>query len=220
MKAYRIEISTWTSSFRYPNVISGFQPTLTVPPISTVLGLINACAGKYIKHNQLNIGYYFDFKAKCVDLETIYQFELDKKSVKNQVKSNIINREFLFECRLILYVTDKDIADYFIKPQYQILLGRSNDIASINSIKEIELNQIDSANKIKGQIIPFKGNGLPGVIQALPKYFTDTIPRKNLGTEAYSVIQFNSSDYPTALTAYRDKIDDNEIDIYFHNLSF
>ena len=90
MKAYRIEISTWTSSFRYPNVISGFQPTLTVPPISTVLGLINACAGKYIKHNQLNIGYYFDFKAKCVDLETIYQFELDKKSVKNQVKSNII----------------------------------------------------------------------------------------------------------------------------------
>ena len=166
MKAYRIEISTWTSSFRYPNVISGFQPTLTVPPISTVLGLINACAGKYIKHNQLNIGYYFDFKAKCVDLETIYQFELDKKSVKNQVKSNIINREFLFECRLILYVTDKDIADYFIKPQYQILLGRSNDIASINSIKEIELNQIDSANKIKGQIIPFKGNGLPGVIQA------------------------------------------------------
>ena len=124
------------------------------------------------------------------------------------------------EFRRVIFRYDKDIADYFIKPQYQILLGRSNDIASINSIKEIELNQIDSANKIKGQIIPFKGNGLPGVIQALPKYFTDSIPRRNLGTEAYSVIQFNSSDYPTALTAYRDKIDDNEIDIYFHNLSF
>ena len=36
------------SSFRYPNILSGFQPTLPVPPISTVLGIINACAGTYL----------------------------------------------------------------------------------------------------------------------------------------------------------------------------
>ena len=44
MRIYRIEITSWTASFRYPNIISGYQPTLCVPPLSTVLGLINACA--------------------------------------------------------------------------------------------------------------------------------------------------------------------------------
>ena len=56
MKFYRIEISSWTASFRYPNILSGIQPTLEVPPLSTVLGLINACAGKYLVHEGLNIG--------------------------------------------------------------------------------------------------------------------------------------------------------------------
>ena len=71
MKVYRIKISSWTSSFRYPNIISGFQPTLLVPPISTVLGILNACAGKYIIHNELLLGYYFEYGGKSVDLETI-----------------------------------------------------------------------------------------------------------------------------------------------------
>jgi CRISPR-associated Cas5-like protein len=72
---FKIEISTWTSSFRYPNIISGFQPTLEVPPISTVLGLINAAAGKYLDFNQQEIGYYFEFGAKAIDIETLYQVD-------------------------------------------------------------------------------------------------------------------------------------------------
>ena len=59
---------------------------------------------------------------------------------------------------------------------------------------------------------------LPGIIQALPEYFTNEIPRKNIGTKAYSVIPFTASDFPTSIKAYRDIIDDNEIDIYFHQL--
>ena len=69
MEAYRILISSWTSSFRYPNIISGYQPTLHVPPISTVLGILNACAGKYIRHKHLSLGYYFEYGAEAVDLE-------------------------------------------------------------------------------------------------------------------------------------------------------
>ncbi|MDR3217965.1 MAG: CRISPR-associated protein Cas5, partial [Dysgonamonadaceae bacterium] len=75
MKVFKIDITAWTSSFKYPNLISGFQPTLEVPPLSTVLGLINAAAGKYIQHRKLKIGYYFEFEAKQIDLETIYQIE-------------------------------------------------------------------------------------------------------------------------------------------------
>ncbi|MCM1040939.1 MAG: type I-B CRISPR-associated protein Cas5b [Bacteroides sp.] len=218
MKVYRIDISSWTAGFRYPNVISGYQPSLVVPPISTVLGLLNACAGKYLMHERLSLGYYFSFAAKATDLETIYQVEANKGVAKNQMKSNVINREFLYDCHLVLYLKDQELANLLKKPVYQILLGRSGDLATVESICEKDLPEIQNAEKIKGQIVPFQGNCLPGILQALPKYYTDTIPRKNLGTEAYSVIACNVSDFSTHLTAYRDTVDGKEIDIYFHDI--
>jgi CRISPR-associated protein Cas5, Tneap subtype len=69
-------------------------------------------------------------------------------------------------------------------------------------------------------LIPFAGNFLPGMIQALPQYFTNTIPRENIGTQPYSVISYDSDSFETSLTAYTDLIDNKEIDIYFHKLNF
>ena len=48
MKAFRIHITSWTASFRYPNLISGYQPSLVVPPLSTVFGLFSAAVGDYV----------------------------------------------------------------------------------------------------------------------------------------------------------------------------
>jgi len=45
MKVYRIHVTSWTASFRYPNMISGYQPTLSAPPLSTINGLISAAKG-------------------------------------------------------------------------------------------------------------------------------------------------------------------------------
>ena len=221
MKAYCITIRSWTSSFRYPNILSGFQPTLLVPLISTVLGFLNACSGQYLTHKQLLLGYYFEYGSKTVDLETIYQIEINDKGIpKNQVKSNVIRREFLFDCKLILYITDERYTNFFRSPVYQILLGRSNDLATIEKIEPVELQEVQNAHKIKGQVIPFVGNYLPGLLQVLPKYFTDTIPRSNIGTEPYSVIPYDVNDIQTNISAYRDIIDGKEIDIYFHKLEF
>jgi CRISPR-associated protein Cas5t len=225
MKAYRVKLYSWTSSFRYPNLISGFQPTLDVPPISTVLGLINAASGKYIDYSKMQIGYYFKYEAKATDLETIYQIEL--KSTKsgnypsNSTKSNVIKREFLFNCHLYVYFLDLIYAEYFKNPYYSLILGRSGDLVSVDSIDKIEMVENSYPENIKGQIVPFNGNYLPGEIQALPKYFTNTIPRKNIGTEPYSIISYNSR-VPNGiqLLAYTDYIDDAEVDIYFHDLDF
>ena len=225
MKAYRIKLSSWTASFRYPNLISGFQPTLDVPPLSTVLGLINAAAGKYIEHSQLTIGYYFEYEAKTTDLETIYQIELKTNQSgtypSNATKSNVINREFLYNCRLYIYVQDKKIKEYFKHPYYSLVLGRSGDLVTVDAIDEIELAENSFPENIKGQVIPFTGNFLPGEIQALPKYFTNTIPRKNIGTEPYSVISHLSKNIGSSqIKVYTDTINDEEIDIYFHELDF
>ena len=222
-QVFTIDITSWTASFRYPNLISGFQPTLEVPPLSTVLGLINAAAGRYIIHKDLEIGYYFQFQSKAVDLETIYQIDSNKGKATNNAKSNVIRREFLFDNFLRIYTTNREIAEYFNQPFYPLLLGRMNDLAAVNHshIIEMELDIVENADKICGQIVPLTGNFLPGVVQALPVYFTDNIPRNNLGTSPYSVINWQSRNISSKVTAFRDKtLGKNGVDIFFHNLDF
>ena len=219
MRVYRIKISSWTSSFRYPNIMSGFQPTMDVPPISTVLGIINSCAGEYQRFSYIELGYYFEYEAKSVDLETIYMVEVNKNAPTNKVKSNVIKREFLYGCKLYIYLTDEKIVNFFRNPVYQVLLGRSSDLATIEEIKTLNLPEIENASKIKGQMMPVSVGLFPGNMQALPIYFTDTIPRRNIDTQPFSVISYSSNDFPSKVSAIRDTIEGKEIDIYLHNIN-
>lgn len=220
MKVYRIDITAWTASFRYPNLISGVQPTLEAPPLSTVLGILNAASGQYLQHQQLEIGYYFEFSGKTFDLETIYMIQTNSKGrPSNKAKSNIIQREFMADVKLSLYLKDEVVLDYLRHPYYDILLGRSGDLAMVYPPKEVELVEVKQANKIKGQIVPFRGNLLAGKIQALPKYFTNEFPRKNLGTEPYTIIPHYVTDFSTNLKGLRDETQGKSgIDIFFHRL--
>lgn len=223
MKVYRIDISSWTASFRYPNLISGVQPTLEVPPISTVLGILNAAAGRYLHHENLELGYYFEFAGRTFDLETIYMIRSDSKgNPSNYAKSNVIKREFLADGKLTLFLKDEELVNYLRQPFYDILLGRSGDLARVLVKEEmIDLKKVENAQKIKGQIIPFAKNFLPGKIQALPQYFTDEFPRKNLGTMPFTIIKHGILDFNTSLTAFRDDtLGRDGIDIYFHQIGF
>lgn len=216
MNVLAVDISSWTASFKYPNLISGFQPTLEVPPISTILGLINAAAGSYQNFQGINIAYYFEYNGKDVDLEAIYQIGSDKGAPSKKAKTNVIRREFLSDVKLRLYLNDKNFVKYLEKPYYSLLLGRMNDLASVDNIQEITLSEKDSADRIRGQIIPFE-KMLPGQIQALPKYFTDTIPRRNLGTSPYSVVnhRYNiSADFEV----FNDG--DKDVDLFFHKINY
>jgi CRISPR-associated protein Cas5t len=216
---FRVDLSAWTASFRYPNLISGVQPTLEVPPLSTVLGLLNAAAGQYLTHEaELEIGYYFEFAAKEFDVETIYAMGITKDGKPNNSgNSNVVRRQFLFDTKLSIYLCDSRLADLFRQPAFQLLLGRSGDLATVERISEVTLTERKGAEKIRGQIVPIVGNMLPGVVQALPRYFTDTFPRQNIGTEPFSVINFQSFDMPSRLTAWRDEAQGkNGVDVYFH----
>lgn len=218
MRVFRVDITAWTASFRYPNLISGTQPTLEVPPLSTVLGILNAASGQYLRHENLEIGYYFEFAGKTFDLETIYMISTDAKGrPSTSSKSNVIQREFMADAKLSLYLKDERLLDYLRSPYYDILLGRSGDLAMVASPKEMVLDEVPKADRVKGQIVPLQGNFLPGKIQALPKYFTDEFPRNNLGTEPYSVIPYDINDFSTNLTAFRDKTQGKRgVDICFH----
>lgn len=220
MKIYSVDIRSFTCSFRHPMLISGTQLTLEVPPLSTILGLINAAAGRYLIYSGEFIGYYFEYESKATDVETVYMAEVNKKgALLATTRSNIIHREFLFEPFLRLYSSSNELIHFFREPIYQLLLGRSSDLATadISSILERKLEPLKQAEKISGQIIPYRKAALPGRIQPLAKYFSDTIPRQMLGKEPYVVINCRSS-VPGPLPVWRDNINGKEVDIFFHDV--
>lgn len=221
MKVYRIHLSSWTASFRYPNLISGFQPTLTAPPLSTINGLISAAKGNYFCVSDEKVGFFFNYKAKTVDLETVYP--IDKKGKNSLVVkgkkhvSTVINREFLSDVELFLYTDSEEIAGYFRNPQYQLLLGRSGDLAQVNGIVELEVKEKSELDKVKGTIIPFRKHRIAAPLQALPTSFSNEIPRKNLGTQPYFIVDCKSSVAVNA-QGFSDMIGNDEIDIYWQEL--
>jgi len=220
MKVYKIDITSWTASFRYPNLISGLQPTLEVPPISTVLGLINAAAGHYLEHKDLLLGYYFQYEMESEDLETIYQISSKAGKPTNQAKSNVIKRKFLYNNFLRIYTPHKEVAEYLAEPYYPILLGRMNDLATVERIFQLENLVAKDSSGIRGQVIPFSHH-LPGQIQALPQYFTNDFPRKNLGTQPFSIINHRSKVKGNGMETYRDVLpDSSEVDVFFHKINF
>ena len=179
MKFLRVLIEGWTASFRYPSFISGYQPTLPVPPLSTIYGLLSAIKGELVQPDELKIGYLFTSEAKGTDLEQIYEI----KALKGN-KANITKREFLLNPKMYLYINDLDFRKYLESPYYTLLLGRSSDLAMIKEIKVVELDK-KSNIKLGKTILPFGTKGAYGILQALPVSFSETIPRHATETKPF-----------------------------------
>lgn len=209
MNLYRIKITSWTSSFRYPNMISGFQPSLPVPPFSTIFGLISAAIGDYfIPKNNFSFGFAFNSKGKTVDLETIYQMS----GKLTAITSNVIKREVLFDNELIIYFTQNqnEILRAFENPYFQLLLGRSGDLATVTEIKEVKIEERSKLSNLKGTLIPFGKHFVPAPIQALPIYFSNEIPRRNIGTKPFYLLD---SDYNQTSVIEAKGFFDEELDL-------
>lgn len=182
MKVIRVHITGWVSSFRNPLFISGFQSTLPLPPLSTLYGLLTAAKGDWVTPHDAAIGFVFESNGKAVDLETVYEF-----GGKLNAKSNINRREFLVQPELYLYSPELWLQEAFERPNYPLLLGRSSDLATVNSIEEVELEH-KSETIYQNTILPFPDSQLHGQIQALPTHFTADIPRRQCGTRAFCLI--------------------------------
>ena len=182
MKVLRIHITGWVTSFRNPLFISGFQPTLPLPPLSALYGLLTAAKGDWVTPHDAAIGFVFKSNGKAVDLETVYEF-----GGKLVAKSNINRREFLVQPELYLYTPEIWLKEALERPHYPLLMGRSSDLATVKSIDEIELER-KSETTYKNTIIPFPDQQLHGQVQALPTHFTADIPRRPCGIRAYCLI--------------------------------
>jgi CRISPR-associated protein Cas5t len=184
MQLLRVGISGWTASFRYPAFISGFQPTLAVPPLSTVYGLLSAVKGDYVWPGTTGVGYVFLSHGKGVDLETIYELEDPLRA-----KSNVIKRELLYDPHLYLYLEDLSLTEFFERPHYPLLLGRSTELAMVAEKPQIIELEERRGVRVGGSLFPVPMEGIYGPIQALPTYFSETLPRRAMGTRPFCIVE-------------------------------
>jgi len=201
----RAKIKSWTASFRYPTFQSGYQPTLPVPPLSTIQGILSAAKGEIASFSEISfVGYVFKSEGKGVELERIYAL--------GKTETDVIRREVLFDNTLYLYLPD-EWEKYFRKPKFQLLLGRSSDIATVEKIDEIELEKRANV-PVGGTIVPI-ASGLPGLVHALPVEFDySTIPRRAKIVKPFTILPFPKNLAQRKRQTYDGKLPyDPEIDI-------
>jgi CRISPR-associated protein Cas5t len=187
MELLRIHLKSWTASFRYSSIISGYQPTITVPPLSTLYGILSAAKGEIVPLYDTSMGFVFQSKGKALDIETIYEIEGNLSANKN-----IMRREFLYDIDLYLYISSLEFKSYFESPVYPLVIGRSMDLANVQEIKTVNL-EYKKYVKLGGSIFPMTVKGLYGPIMPLAKSFTDTIPRKISDSQIYYIIDTDFS---------------------------
>lgn len=188
MDVLRVEIRAITASFRYPMFVVSYQPTYKIPPISTIYGLLSAAKGGKVSIYDLSVGYDFISKGSGVDLERILEFGGgDKNKPVSYLGTNIIHREFLYNCVLTLYISDLNFKKYLENPRFTLLLGRQSDLAKIAKIEEVELIPKENV-EINNTVIPFDGK-VPGQIVALPSDYTDEAERKPIEVRTYCIVE-------------------------------
>lgn len=173
MKLLHICLEGWTATFRLPLIYSGTALSAPVPPYSTLLGLIGNLAGRAIAPDETRIGYTFRSAGTSYDLETTRRLELDKQGrLKAQRVPGIAKRQFHVRPTLDLYLDNLELRSAFDFPANAPCLGRSQDVAWITDVKEIEVEP-RSEGTVRGTLIPFPQAGASGQILNLPDYFVN-----------------------------------------------
>jgi len=227
MNAFRIDISADICSFREPRFISAVQPSLKSPGLSTVLGLMNCANGVFKDYKKLKIGYSFTYQSSFFDKETVYQLSnpLIKTYKKNgfvniKANANVLERECLYKCQLRLYLFDANLVGGFRQPKQSISLGRSQEMAFIDSISEVNLKPVSKLENIKGCIVPYTIEGAYGPVVSLPITFSNQLPRRPLSVKPFCVIDGKDSVGLSKIVLNISGVIDPELDecIYIHDL--
>lgn len=177
-----------TASFRYPMFIVGYQPTYSVPPVSTIYGLLSAAKGEKVGPADLRVGYDFVARGSGKDLERLHLYG-DAKLTKpaSFQGTDVIWREFLYDCTLTLYLSDLSFEEHLRNPCYNIVLGRQTDLAWVKNIQRITLEKEERV-EINNTIVPFTGE-FSGQIVSLPSDFTDKAERKPQNIQSYCIVE-------------------------------
>lgn len=169
----RVVVEAPVVSFRYPHFLVGRQPSYDMPPPSTIYGHIASAMGELPDRHSIQFAYHFTSLSHGSDLEhqhIIWQGVPDKLSreesekLKRWRKANSAVlagavqptlRDFLFGCRLILYIDPASMAKAFAEPVFCANFGRSQDLAKIERVENVTLRSATGAY-IERTLLPFR----------------------------------------------------------------
>ena len=134
LNGIRIDLIAYTASFRVPCFV-GHQITLPVPPLSMIYGMISAAMGRIIHPNEVEwLAFRCQHEGVASDLEAIVTFDRGQaRSIAVPKGRNVIQREFLLLPHLTLYLPS-EWRRAFERPRYALLLGRTQDLATVDRI--------------------------------------------------------------------------------------
>lgn len=175
IKALHVRLEGLTASFRHPLVISGTQLSTPMPAYSNILGMISACSGRVVGPRETKIGFEFHCQSHSLELERTVRWQLDKQGrLKPHSKGQGINyRQVYWAPCLDLYVTNLDFGPAFERPTATPCFGRSQDIAWIKWVRDVDLIPV-SRGCLGPTLIPYPQQGVPGLIVRLPEWFDNT----------------------------------------------
>lgn len=186
----RVTLIAYTASFRVPSFV-GHQLTLSVPPLSTIYGLLSAAAGRWVLPQEVEwLAYRCEYEGRAIDLEAIVTVERKKLTEAARITGrNVLDREFLSMPRLTLYLPS-EWETPLRRPRYALLLGRTQDVASVESIVPVTLELVNEG-LINGVLVPWelvKQNHVPSLLYNLPIAFTAEPERRLLGMKMFGVV--------------------------------
>ncbi len=172
--ALHVRLEGLTSSFRYPLTISGTQISTPVPSYSNILGMISACAGRPVGNKETRIGFEFHCQSHDLELERTNRLKVDHKGhLKPQSKGQgIYKRQVYWHPKLDLYITNIEFKKVFHNPVATPCFGRSQDIAWIKFVKEIDLI-LTPKGSLGPTLIPSPQPGIPGLVVRLPEWISN-----------------------------------------------
>jgi len=131
----RMEIIGEQAHFKIPNS-SKIQRTYDIPPISTVIGILQNIYNENI--DNFIVGYFIDYKVKAYEIVKIYKEinpNVRKLTDSKRFTSDIVEVENLNNVRLVIYT---DIQEE-MNLKTPLVFGKANYLAKIKEISDIEL---------------------------------------------------------------------------------
>ncbi len=167
MLALRITVEAPVCSFRQPHFVVGRQLSFHMPPPSTIYGHVASALGILPDPASFRFAYAFTSRAHGEDLEHQHVLRAGGPPTKFTAKGEtwttsvgydsgvqLARRGFLFDAHLELYLDRPDWETSFRAPAFAVVLGRSQDLATVTDVSTVELQRGDSYY-FEDTILPF-----------------------------------------------------------------
>lgn len=167
MRVGRVVVEARVTSFRYPFFVTGRQPTFDIPPPSTIFGHCASALGRWPDPQEFFFGIHFTYRARSRDLEhqhiasplgprtkTTVPSPSGEERATTEITVQPVERDFLFDTRMTLYLPEA-VANAFRSPVYPVVLGRSQDLAEIVEVSNVELEPPRRV-RLEHTLLPFR----------------------------------------------------------------